>query len=140
MSASPLSPIRDQFRALAVAFVPETEGLTGTDWAEVEALVVRLLEKRPRSVSRALVLFVRLLDLGSLVRYRCRLSRLDPNTRFEYLSRLQDSRLTLLRRGVWGVRTLAFLGYYGRSKVRDAIGYRATRNGWSKQRPGGGKR
>jgi hypothetical protein len=36
----------------------------------------------------------------------------------------------LLRRGLWGIRTLAFMGYYIQESVREAIGYRASPEGW----------
>ena len=35
------------------------------------------------------------------------------------------------RSGIWGLRTLVFLGYYTRDDVAAFIGYRAHRDGWS---------
>ena len=47
---------------------------------------------------------------------------------------MQDAPLLLLRRGFWGLRTLIFMGYYGRDAARDAIGYRADPRGWEIRR------
>jgi len=53
-----------------------------------------------------------------------------PAARTRLLASLQDSRLLLVRRGVWGLRTLAFVVYYGRDEGRAAVGYRASAGGW----------
>jgi hypothetical protein len=47
---------------------------------------------------------------------------------------MQYSPLPLLRRGVWGLRTLVFLGYYARADVQTTLGYRATGRGWMARR------
>ena len=45
------------------------------------------------------------------------------------LEGLFRSQLTLLRRGFWGLRTLVFLGYYGRPEIGGRIGYQPRRQG-----------
>ena len=42
-----------------------------------------------------------------------------------------DEWILALRRGVWGVRTLAFMGYYARPEAAREIGYRAAAAGWA---------
>src|SRR5207244_1401337 len=58
----------------------------------------------------------------------------DPARRARFLDSLQTSRLLLARRGIWGLRTLVLMGYYGRPRAAAAIGYRADPRGWEARR------
>ncbi len=130
MSESVIGPVRPVFRALCATFVPEAQALDERGWAEAEAIVERFLAARPAGVRRQLVLLVRLLDFLCLLRHGRRFAALDAARRLRFLETLQDARLLLLRRGIWGVRTLAFMGYYTRPEAQAAIGYRADARGW----------
>ncbi len=81
---------------------------------------------------RQVLMFVGLLDWLPIFRHRRRLRSLDPERRLRFLEAVQDSRLTLLRRGVWGLRTLVFMGYYARPTVHATIDYRAHPDGWGR--------
>ena len=121
---------RSTFRALAATFVPEAAALDAGRWDELEAIVERFLASRPASVRRQAALLVRLLDLLPLVMYGRRFRSLDAARRARLLEQLQDAPVLLLRRGIWGLRTLAFMGYYARAEAAVAIGYRADPRGW----------
>lgn len=118
------------FRSIAITVVPEAARLDEAGWAEVEAIIVRALEARPAAVRRQLGALIRVIGLLALVRYGRRFASLDAARRTALLSRLQDARLLLLRRGVWGLRTLVFMGYYARPAAAAEIGYRADPRGW----------
>ena len=133
-SAPPLSGQRDTFRAVAMSVVPEAAALDAVQWEEAEWIVARAIAARPARVQRQLTLLLRCLEWIPLFRYGHRLSRLDPARRAEFLDSLQTSRLLLVRRGVWGLRTLALMGYYGRPAALAAIGYRADPRGWEARR------
>jgi glucose/arabinose dehydrogenase len=60
--------------------------------------------------------------------------RLPLGRRVALLTGLQDAVWPLLRRGIWGLRTLAFLGYYTRPAAAASIGYRADPGGWEARR------
>ena len=122
------------FRALAVSFVPEMAGLDQAGWDEVEAVVRTMVARRPPALQRQLGLFLRLLDWLPLLRHGRRFAALDPATRTRFLTRLQDGPVLLLRRGLWGIRTLVFMGYYTRPATRTAIGYRPDARGWEARR------
>jgi hypothetical protein len=47
---------------------------------------------------------------------------------------MQYSPIPLVRRGVWGLRTLVFLGYYARPEMQTTLGYRANARGWAVRR------
>ena len=126
-----LPPVRACFRAVATTVVPAAEALDGAGWARAEALVESALAARPAAQRRQLRLFLRALDLLPLARWGRRFTALPPGRRARVLAALERAPVMALRRGVWGVRTLAFMGWYGQPSVRRRIGYRADPRGWS---------
>lgn len=140
MSQTVLEGMRDPFRALVETFVPEAAHLSPPEWRDGEALAEGLLAARPPAVRRQVRLLVRALDVLAMLRSGRRLARLDPAARIRLLESLQDSPLLLVRRGIWGLRTLAFLIYYGRPEGRAAVGYRASPTGWEGRRATKGDR
>lgn len=132
--SSTLRSVRRAFRAVATAVVPEAARLDEAGWGELEGILERALAERPPALRRQLRLLIRLLEHLPLVRFGRRLSALDPQRRARLLARVQDSRLPLLRRGFWGLRTLVFMGYYGREGASAEIGYRADPRGWEARR------
>jgi hypothetical protein len=113
------------------AVVPESIGLTDDEWTDAAAIIARAIAARPAGVRRQLSLFLRVLDLVALVRYGRGLRSLSVAKRAALLESLARSRVLALRRGVWGVRTLAFMGYYARPVAARAIGYGASAAGWA---------
>jgi hypothetical protein len=131
MSERVLEPVRSIFQAVATVMVPELRSAGPTTWTELEAEVERALAARPALVARQLTSFLRLVDWWGVPRYGRRLTKLDDTKRLALLESLERHPLLLIRRGVWGVRTLVFLGYYTRDDVAAFIGYRGHRDGWS---------
>lgn len=129
-----LAPVAGEFRALAVAIVPKASGLDADGWRDLETIVDEALAGRPESMKRQLRLFVRILHWLPLLRHGRTLARLDPRRRTEFLRRIERSRVLLVRRGFWGLRTLVLLGYWGRPEAAAAIGYRAHPGGWRARR------
>jgi hypothetical protein len=135
LSQTALKGVRNPFRALVATFVPEAADLSPAEWRDGEALAEGLLAARPAAVRRQVRMLVRAVDILALLRGGRRLARLDPTARIRLLESLQDSPSLLLRRGIWGLRTLAFLVYYGRPEGRAAVGYRASPTGWEARQP-----
>jgi hypothetical protein len=131
MSEHVLEPVRPIFRAVAAAMVPELRSAGPTTWSEVEAEVERALASRPPSVARQVASFLRLVDWWAIPRYGRRLTKLDETKCSALLESLERHPFLLVRRGMWGVRTLVFLGYYTRDDVAAFIGYRAHKDGWN---------
>jgi hypothetical protein len=123
-----------RLRAIVVTAVPQAAVLDEQAWRDVEAIIDGALAARPSSVRRQIALFLRLLDLVALTRKRRLLSALSPTDRWQLLDSLSKSKLLVVRRGVWGLRTLAFMGYYARPAAARTIGYRAAAAGWSARR------
>jgi hypothetical protein len=124
-------PGGDRFRAIVTTVVPEAAALSEEEWRAAASIIGRALASRPPGVRRQLGLFVHTLDILSLVRHGRGLRRLPLAERTRLLDSVSRSRVLALRRGIWGVRTLAFMGYYARAEAARAIGYRAATEGWS---------
>jgi hypothetical protein len=132
-AASLFAPVRGTFRLFAQTIVPEASRLDESGWRELERIVDVGLADRSVSIKRQLVLLVRLLGVLPLVRYGRTFAGLSAERRVRFLSAVQDSPL-FLRRGFWGLRTIVFMGYYGRNEAAAEIGYRADPRGWEARR------
>ena len=134
MSAPVLPPVQAAFRAIALTVVPEAASLESAEWRAAEDIIESALLRRPAAIRRQLQLLIRAIDLLPLLRYGRRFTSLDPAARLAFLSFMQRFPLLLVRRGVWGLRTLVFMGYYGRPGAGASIGYRADARGWEARR------
>jgi hypothetical protein len=133
--------VRRTFRSLAVTIVPAAAELDADGWRDVEMRIETALSARPAKLRRQLRLLMVVLEWKPILRHGRPFSRLDSRRRTAFLDRVQHSSALLLRRGFWGIRTLVYLGYYGRPEVRRSIGYRADPRGWTApgRRPTGGE-
>jgi len=134
MPASFIAPIRPTFRAVARAVVPEADALDAGQWLELEAIVEEALAQRPAKVRRQLALLCRAIETLPVLSTGRRFSALDVARGTRFLLTLQNSPVLLLRRGMWGLRTLIFMGYYARPRAAALIGYRADARGWDARR------
>lgn len=129
-----LAPVRPAFRAAAEAILPAASALDESGWANVERIVENALAQRPRKAQRQIILFLRVLNVYPLLRHRRRFVDLPRAQREAVLHDLERARHVLLRRGVWGLRTLVFMGYYTQPVNAASIGYGATARGWKARR------
>jgi len=129
-SRSVLAPVRAVFRAVVVTVVPEAKQLEESGWIALEALVEDALEFRPRALRGQLQIFLRAIEWLPVVRYGRTFTALGDEQRSRVLRYLQNHPVERIRCGFWGLRTLAFLGYYGRPEGAHAIGYRPDPRGW----------
>ncbi len=124
-----LAPVRRTFRSVVATVVPEAGELDPGGWARVEAIVEDALRARPPDLRVQLRLLLRIVRWLPVVRWGRTFPALSLDARRRFLAILQDAPVLLLRRGFWGVRTLAFLGFYGRREVRRELGYDARLRG-----------
>ena len=129
-SRSVLAPVRAVFRAVVVTVVPDAKQLDEPGWLALEKLVEDALEIRPPALRRQLQLFLRAIQWLPVVRYGRTFAVLGDEQRRRVLRYVQDHPIERIRCGFWGLRTLAFLGYYGRPEGANAIGYRPDPRGW----------
>jgi hypothetical protein len=134
MSEPLVAPVRTVFRAIAQAVVPEAGALDESQWLDVERIVEEALAPRPPSLRRQLGLLIRVIEVAPVLWSGRRFSSLDIARRTRFLLALQNSPVLLIRRGIWGLRTLVFMGYYSRPEAAELIGYRADARGWEARR------
>lgn len=120
---------REIFRVVAQTALPATREYSEEDWAAAEQVVEDALADRTAAVRRQLGLFLSILDLLPLLTTARTFRGLPVERRQSLLEGLQEHPLLLLRRGVWGVRTLVYMGHYTRSEVHEKIGYGAHPRG-----------
>lgn len=125
---------RSTIRAVVETVVPHASDLDEHAWSDVLAIIDRVVAERPARLRRQLSLFIRVVEYAPVLLRGRRFTRLSADDRVRCLLRFQDSTVLLLRRGLWGLRTLAFMGYYGRADAAAAIGYAASAGGWETHR------
>jgi hypothetical protein len=131
-----LPPHRGTFRAFAATVVPELTQLDDAGWAAVEHTIEHALAQRPPKLRRQLALLLRVIASLPRVRYGRRFEELDPSQRTAVVDTLQRAPVKLIRRGVWGLRTLVLMGCYTREEAMHEVGYRAHARGWDARRSG----
>ncbi len=133
-----MRPVRAVFRALVRAVVPAANSLDEAGWSRAEAIVDEALADRTASVRRQIVLFFRLVNALAFFRYGRSLTRLDAEKVRRLLSSIERCPVLLLRRGLWGVRTLGYMGYYAQECIQREVGYAAAKEGWAAAGDGAG--
>lgn len=96
---------------------------------DVEALIEQAIAARPPRVGRQLALFLQVLRWAPVLRYGRTFERLSASRQDDVLRWFHDAPVRSLRQGFWGVKTLVFMGYYGRPEIGVTIGYRPSRSG-----------
>lgn len=129
-----LEPHRETFRAFATTVVPAMMALDDAAWADVERTVEHAIAQRPAKMQRQLSLLLRVIEFIPRVRYGRGFSALDAEQRSRMIDWLQHAPVKLVRRGIWGLRTLVLMGCYTRNQTMAAVGYRAHARGWEARR------
>lgn len=130
-SESVLTSLRDPLRAIGSVVLPFHEGLDEERWNVVVGTIERALATKPFGVRIQVRLFLRAVNVLPILGWGRTLVNLPLDRRAAFLRRLQRSPIMPLRRGLWGVRTLLFMGYYTQERVREEIGYAASPWGWT---------
>ena len=114
---------------LARRVVPESAAMTLDDRGAMLDLVDQALAARSPAMRRQFGLFLQVLRWSPVLRYLRPMERLGPHQQDAVLRAFQEAPVQLVRSGFWGVRTLIFIGYYGRPEVGPSIAYRPSRDG-----------
>jgi hypothetical protein len=128
---SALAGLTTRLRPLAEAFAPPIADFTPAQYtASLARMELRLAMETP-ALRRQLRLLIAVLYLLPVVWTGRTMARLPLPKRVAILAWLQDCPLQLVRVGVWGLRTVVFVGYYADPAVQTALGYRPHPGGWS---------
>lgn len=125
-----LRPLAAQLGPMLGTFVPEAAGLPPASLERLLAQVDARLAAEEPGLGRRLRLFVQVMHFFPLVGYGRTFAGLSPARRTEFFARVERSRFPLFRVGLWGLRTLLFLGWYGDPEVQARLGYRPDPRGW----------
>lgn len=131
------SSLREPLRAIGSVVLPSPDLLDEEGWIEAENIIEGALASKPKGIKRQIRLFLRVVNLLPILTTGRTLVGLPVERRSAVLQGLHRSRLMPLRRGMWGIRTLLFMGYYNQDRVRQGIGYAADPGGWSSFAPDG---
>jgi hypothetical protein len=115
--------------AIVPRFVPDAAGLAPGEAHDLLALVDEALGERSPSLRRQFSLLLSVLRWSPIARFGRPLDRLGPDAQDAVLRWFQNAPLQKLRGGFWGLRTLIYLGYYGRPAVAANIAYHPSRDG-----------
>ena len=132
MPEDPLAPLassRPVLRAVARTVVPEAVGLEEEDWRAFESIVGDALRDRPAGLLRRLRVLLGVIRWLPMLRWGRPFPELSADARRRFLAALQKAPLVRVRQGFWGLRTLCYMGYYGREAVHAEIGYDARLRG-----------
>lgn len=113
----------ERFLALQQQLVPRSQHFNVEQTKRgLELVNTLLLQQSPQS-QRKLGLFLRLIDLFSLCLARHSFRHASTTGQQRVLRFLFDSPVGLLRKGFWGLNTLARYGVYGQPDLYQEIGY-----------------
>lgn len=118
----------ERFATLERRLVPLAQELNLEQRQAAQRLVAHFLAEKPKGLKRRLALFLALIDLVSLFMGGRVFARLPATRQDRVLNFFYHSRFSLLRKGFWGLNTLAKLSVYGQESIYPRLHYqlRAT--------------
>lgn len=119
-----MSYFERRFVAIQRCAVPRSAAFAEEQARESLVLVTRFLREKPSGVRFKLVLFLIYIDALSLLRGARLFPKLEGEKQRRVLKSLFDSRISLIRKGFWGLNTLSRLGVYGQPSVYPSLNYR----------------
>ncbi|HVN76691.1 MAG TPA: hypothetical protein VMT19_10275 [Thermoanaerobaculaceae bacterium] len=117
------------FLRVAERVVPAVAALDEGGRGRFAGLVRKALAERPRSIRRQLGAFLTMLRWAPLLRFGAPFDRLSGARQDAVLRWLLDAPVLKLRSGFWGLRALAFMGFYGQPEVWPAVRYAPSFDG-----------
>ncbi|MBI3269778.1 MAG: hypothetical protein HYZ53_12200 [Planctomycetes bacterium] len=114
---------------LAHRFVPASSTLDADGERRFLGIIEEFLASRPALVRRQIGLFLGVLRWLPALRHGRPLDALPSADQDAALRRFQDHWFPLFRKGFWGVKTLVYMGYYGRPEAAESFRYRPSKSG-----------
>lgn len=115
--------------AVAARVTPETAGLDDTAKRDFRALIDTALGQRPAAVQKQFAGLLKIVRLAPVFRYGKPFDKLPPEKQDAVIAWFQDAPVTLLRKGLWGLKAMVFMGYYGRPEAATRVGWTPTFDG-----------
>ena len=119
-----LSQEQAQFlQTLAARIVPESTELDAAGAGRFFGIIDNALQEREPSVRRQFAVFLGVLRWAPLFRYGGPFEKLRAERQDAVLRFFEDCPLSLLRKGIWGLKAMVFMGYYGQPETNEFVGY-----------------
>ena len=118
----------DFFWVMACRLAPGCGGLAAGERTRVLAIIREAIGSRPISMRRQFKIFLAVIRLAGYFSGGS-FERLRPDKQDAILRWFQDSPIPLLRKGFWGLKTLTYMGYYGRPEIGPSLHYQPSKNG-----------
>lgn len=116
----------DFLLTLSYRIVPEIEKLDPEGQNKFLSAVDEALAGRDIGLQKQFKLFLDVVKFKPLLGHGRTFDKLKPEVQDKVLRGFEDNKVSLLRSGIWGLRTLIFMGYYGRVVDWEQIGYRPS--------------
>ncbi len=110
-------------QVLAARIVPETTDLDAAGLSRFFGIIDEALQDRPASVRRQFATFLGALRWAPLARYGSPFEKLRVDRQDAVLRWFEGCPVSLLRIGVWGLKSMVFMGYYGQPETNELVGY-----------------
>jgi hypothetical protein len=114
---------------LAKRIVPDIATLPETEQLEVVCRIDDALWGREPALRMQFLAFLKILKLSFLPRHLKTFDRIKPAQQDDLIRKFEDHSIGKLRSGIWGVRTLIFMGYYGNPGRAKQFHYTPSLNG-----------
>lgn len=115
--------------AIAPRIVPDVKELDAQGQEIFLGIIDGALMVRSRALRRQFASFLSVMRLLPILRYGAPLDKLSPSKQDKVIGWFQDSPSALLRRGLWGLKALIFMGYYGQPGVYEKIKFTPVLDG-----------
>ena len=115
--------------AIAPRIVPDIAELDPQRKEEFLRIIDDALMVRSLSLRRQFSTFLSVMRFLPILRYGAPLEKLSFAKQDKVIGWFQDSPSALLRRGLWGLKALVFMGYYGQASVYERIKFTPVLNG-----------
>lgn len=113
-----------RFEALQNSLVPLSKSFDDTQKKKSHELVNLVLADKSKTIHLKIALFLWLIDMSSILLGGHIFRNLSDEKQQRVLSFFFDSPLGLLRKGFWGLSTLAKIGVYGQPSVYPQLDYK----------------
>lgn len=113
-----------RFEAIQNCLVPRSMQFSPEQKEHSIALINQILADKPGLIHLKIAVFLRFIDLISLISGLKSFRHLAASRQIQVMRFFFDSKISLFRKGFWGLSTLAKMGVYGQASVYDEIGYK----------------
>jgi hypothetical protein len=109
--------------AIAHRVVPATAVLDADQEEAFRAVIEGALAQRPPEIRKQFATLLKVIRLAPVLRYGRSFDRLPAERQDAVLRWFEDAPFLVLRKGLWGLKAMVFMGYYGRPEGAAEVGY-----------------